>query len=383
MSGLGVIISPEEFLTGQLRDGGQVDDLLSMAALDLTSEWGREISRGERRIRCIQVNRAGLSVRITPNGGRSFVGVLAGRFALDGSGDGVVGPGEVLEVPDRGATLLLLTPRPQGRLTVLDCGPSAIAQTGGDLPIPTVHGGNADGMAADYYHGYADRYEEVYLHGATTWETTDPNDILVRMLQRLEVNPCRVIDLGCGEGRDAIFLARNGFKVLGVDVSHAALQRARERARQEGVECRFLERDVTTLRGVPDRSFDFAINMGCLHMMPDKDSRSRHLARVFEVLRPSGWFLLAHCREKWLHGFWSVPEAESIGTPTPGRIVERRLRTARGAKTVPLVLVPYLESTEDQLAAECEQVGFKVLKVLSQAAEAFGSTAVLLLGRPA
>jgi hypothetical protein len=59
------------------------------------------------------------------------------------------------------------------------------------------------------------------------------------------------------------------------------------------------------------------------------------------------------------------------------------LRTARGAKTVPLVLVPYLESTEDQLAAECEQVGFKVLKVLSQAAEAFGSTAVLLLGRPA
>jgi SAM-dependent methyltransferase len=379
---LGVIITAEMFLAGQLRDGSQIDDLLGMAALDLTSEWDSERSHGERQVRCLEVGRAGSSVRVVPDGSRSFVGVLAGRFAVNGSVNGLVGPGEVLEIPDCGITLLLITPRPEGRLTILDCGTAAITQTGSDLPIPTVHGGNAEGMAADYYYGYADRYEEVYRHGGTTWETKDPNDTLMQTLEQLEMDPCRAIDLGCGEGRDAIFLARNGFKVLGVDVSNAALQKARKRAQQESVNCYFLERDVITLRGVPDRSFDFAINMGCLHMIPDQESRSRHLARVFEVLCLGGWFLLAHCREKWLQGFWSVPDAESIGTPIPGQIIERRLRTGEGTKMVPLPLVPYLESTEDQLAAECQQAGFEVIKVLSQDTAAFGSTAVLLLGRP-
>jgi SAM-dependent methyltransferase/mannose-6-phosphate isomerase-like protein (cupin superfamily) len=235
----------------------------------------------------------------------------------------------------------------------------------------------------DYYYGYSDRYAAVYSAGGVTWEPEVPNEALIHALDRLGVEGGKVIDCGCGEGRDSIYLASRGFAVTGVDVARPALDRARTRAVAAGVRPTFLERDVTELRGLPEASFDLAINMGCLHMIPDPDLRARHLVRVRELLRPGGLFLLAHCRERWGEGFFSIPDYEAVAPLVPGRVLERRIRLPDGTTTMlPLQLVPYKESSEDELRAELAAAGFETMADLSDQTEAFGNTVILAARRP-
>ncbi|MFH8788923.1 class I SAM-dependent methyltransferase [Streptomyces roseoverticillatus] len=77
----------------------------------------------------------------------------------------------------------------------------------------------------------------------------------------------RALDLGCGTGANAVFLAQNGYDVVGVDFTEYALQRARERAREAAVEdhCRFVNADLSSPRipGV-EGPFDLLIDYGTL-----------------------------------------------------------------------------------------------------------------------
>ena len=114
-----------------------------------------------------------------------------------------------------------------------------------------------------------------------------------------------------------------------VDISAAALAKGRQRARQEGLTCRFVEDDVLSLKNFGPAEFDLALDMGCLHMLVEPTHRAQYLRRVYEILKPGGSFLIAHCREKWLQGFFSVlhyDEVVASGPIEPGRVIERRIR---------------------------------------------------------
>lgn len=233
---------------------------------------------------------------------------------------------------------------------------------------------------SDYYYEYDDCYRTVYAEGAELWETPEPNGTLVAFVEQFgTVLGPRVIDLGCGEGRDSLYLARRGFEVVGVDVSRTALEKARSVARRERLACQFFERDVTLLREIADGSFDWAINMGCLHMLDDRRHRLRHLRRVHDVLRPGGLFLVAHCRSEWMKGFFSVPHYEEVGPAVPGRVVRRRIRLADGGiKWIDLPTTHFKESSEDELAGELTGAGFDASVFVCENNEAFGNTAVLV-----
>ncbi|MFC4075972.1 class I SAM-dependent methyltransferase [Salinithrix halophila] len=242
---------------------------------------------------------------------------------------------------------------------------------------------DSDATLADYYYGYDERYRKVYEEGGTFWETEEPNPPVVWFEKQYGLKGKKVLDLGCGEGRDSIFLAKRGVEVTGVDVSRAALDKARERSRTEGVSCNFIERDVLYLRNISANDYDFALNMGCLHMITDPKHRRKHLSRVHEILKPGGYFLLAHCREKWLKGFFSVPDYEKVGPVVPGRVIDRKIRTEDGTKMIPLELLPYKESSADELTKELEGVGFSVVEVFNENTFAFGNTNVLVARKPA
>jgi 2-polyprenyl-3-methyl-5-hydroxy-6-metoxy-1,4-benzoquinol methylase len=108
----------------------------------------------------------------------------------------------------------------------------------------------------------------------------------VRPVEGREGAPPRVLDVGCGEGRFAVELAREGLEVVGVDVAEEAVSRARARAPQ-------LDFRVIPLQGewpLADASFDAVWAGETIEHVADT---SRWLSQLARVLRPGGRLLLS------------------------------------------------------------------------------------------
>ncbi|WP_327696793.1 class I SAM-dependent methyltransferase [Streptomyces sp. NBC_00459] len=242
------------------------------------------------------------------------------------------------------------------------------------------------GTIGDYYYGYEDRYRTVYENGAELWESAEPNASLLQMIgERPDVFSGQIIDLGCGEGRDSLYLLSQGHDVVSVDVSHSALTRARELATAANLDASgFVERDIIYLRGFGENSFDLAMNMGCLHMLVDEEQRGSHISRVFDILRPGGHFIVDHCASEWGKGFFSIPDYTEVAADmVPGRVIPRRIRVADGEKNIGLEVLPYSERSGEALTEEISRHGFSLVSSLHTDTEAFGSSAMLLFQKPA
>jgi len=82
--------------------------------------------------------------------------------------------------------------------------------------------------------------------------------------------PGRALDVGCGSGRDAIYLAKRGWRVTGVDSVEKALASARRRAAEEGVEVQWIKGDVAELGRLGlQPGYDLLYDFGCIHGLSD------------------------------------------------------------------------------------------------------------------
>lgn len=105
-------------------------------------------------------------------------------------------------------------------------------------------------------------YEVIYRYFRAPWDI-GAREELVALVDSGRLKPCRAIDLGCGAGANAIYLAQKGFEVTGVDYSIAALEKAQARAEEAGVQVEFILDDLTNLRNVSG-TFDFLLDYGVL-----------------------------------------------------------------------------------------------------------------------
>lgn len=144
-----------------------------------------------------------------------------------------------------------------------------------------------------------------------------------------------------------------------------------------------MERDIIYLRGFDENSFDLAMNMGCLHMLVDDEQRARHISRVFDLLRPGGYFIVDHCASEWGKGFFSIPDyAEVAADLVPGRVISRKIRVADGEKNVGLEVLPFAERPGDALTEEISRHGFSLVNSTHTDTEAFGASTMLLFKKP-
>ena len=98
------------------------------------------------------------------------------------------------------------------------------------------------------------------------------------------------LDVGCGAGLEALYLAWEGYRVIGVDSSEPALEVARERVAAAGIEVD-LRRGSAFDLPVPSASIDLALDRGCFHCI-DREDRPDYAREIDRVLRPGGLFLL-------------------------------------------------------------------------------------------
>lgn len=115
-----------------------------------------------------------------------------------------------------------------------------------------------------------------------------PDENLVEWFDTGRLRPGRVLEPGCGNGRNAVFLARRGCTVDAVDFSARALGWARERAAGAGVEVTFHERSIVDVDPDPG-SYDLVYDGGCFHhVAPHR--RPQYVELVRRALRPGGHF---------------------------------------------------------------------------------------------
>jgi len=129
------------------------------------------------------------------------------------------------------------------------------------------------------------------------WNIEEPPKALVELVERENVKPCKTIDLGCGAGNYAIYLAGIGFDVTGIDISQSAIKTARANAKKKRVRCNFLVSDAIGDLDEVKQTFDFAYDWELLHhIYPEK--RKKYVENVDRILNSGGKYLSVCFSEK-------------------------------------------------------------------------------------
>ncbi len=113
---------------------------------------------------------------------------------------------------------------------------------------------------------------------------------LSQLVESGRIKAGRALDLGCGTGREVIYLAQHGFDATGVDISPTAIRMAREAADAVGVEARFIVDDLTEMSRV-EGSFDLLMDYGAINDL-NQNQRDAYMSRVLPLASDGAQFVL-------------------------------------------------------------------------------------------
>jgi cyclopropane fatty-acyl-phospholipid synthase-like methyltransferase len=133
---------------------------------------------------------------------------------------------------------------------------------------------------------------------------------------------CKALEIGCGTGTNAVWLAEHNFEVTATDVSEMAIQRAGKRASDAGVKCTFLVTNFLNDK-IPTAPFGFVFDRGCFHSFGSDKERDRFAENVAFHLEKGG---------RWLSLVGSIDDGpRDVGPPQ------------RSARDIVLAVEPYFQ----------------------------------------
>lgn len=137
-------------------------------------------------------------------------------------------------------------------------------------------------------------WDRFYADGSRSvpFFVSKPDENLAAYLDQGLIAHGRALDLGCGRGRNALYLAARGFQVDAVDLSPVAVAWGEGQAQEAGVDVRFLCGDAFTLPAAElSGPYDLVVDSGCFHHLPPH-RRVSYLALLDRVLAPGGHLAL-------------------------------------------------------------------------------------------
>ena len=143
-------------------------------------------------------------------------------------------------------------------------------------------------MDRKYYEAYDDRYRQV--HGENLqWFADEPSPIVGEVMARFSIpKNARILEIGCGEGRDGGALMARGYDVLATDVSPAAIAYARKRFPAYGERFQVLD----CLKESLDEKFDFLYAVAVVHMLVHQEDRDGFYRFLRAHLKDDGLALI-------------------------------------------------------------------------------------------
>lgn len=156
-------------------------------------------------------------------------------------------------------------------------------------------------------------WDDSYVGPPPPWDIGRPQAAFVRLGEAGMLTGA-LLDAGCGTGEHTILAALYGARALGIDISPRAIESARAKAAERGVDARFQVHDVLGIDSLGE-TFDTILDSGLFHVFDDS-ARSRYVAGLHLALRPGGHLHLM-CFSDRQPGDWG-----------PRRVGEDELRAA-------------------------------------------------------
>ena len=152
-------------------------------------------------------------------------------------------------------------------------------------------------------------YRLTYRLGTPRWDSGVPQPELEQLVAGRP--PGRVLDLGCGTGADAVYLAGHGWEAVGIDFAPEAIAAAKKKAADAGVTAAFVLGDASRLADAGVRGpFDLLLDVGCYHTIP-AGRRDAYVAGAAAAARPGADFYLAGIADP--ARLWRLLGAHGIG----------------------------------------------------------------------
>jgi ubiquinone/menaquinone biosynthesis C-methylase UbiE len=156
--------------------------------------------------------------------------------------------------------------------------------------------------------------------GLPPWDTGQPQPAIVQLAEAGLLTG-RVLDVGCGTGDNALFLAERGFDVTGLDCAPTAIAAAQAKTVARGSSARFMVGDALKLAQFGEQ-FETVIDSGLFHIFSDHD-RKQLVAGLYTVLASGGHYhMLCFSEHTTLPGPRRVSQPEIRASFGPGWTIE-------------------------------------------------------------
>ena len=197
-----------------------------------------------------------------------------------------------------------------------------------------------------YYEAYDERYKQIHSMNLE-WEANVHSPILNEVIAKLDLGKeSKMLELGCGEGRDAFYLMQKGYDVCATDISSEAISFCKQKGAEYADRFMVLNACEDSL----EERFDFIYSVAVLHMLVLEEDRQKFLSFIKEHLKESGWALILSMGDGEMERSSDISNAFDE---------QERVHTETGTKV-------YVASTSckmvsfSTLEAEMEQSGFVV-----------------------
>ena len=179
-----------------------------------------------------------------------------------------------------------------------------------------------------------------------------PDENLVSYFASKQIRPGNVLELGCGAGRNAIYLAEQGCSVVGVDLSEKALEWAKQRTQGMDINIEWICANIFDV-ALQENSFDFIYDSGCFHhIAPHR--RSTYLALIQKLVKPNGYFALCSFEKHGQYGGSAMSDEEVY-----------RKRSLEGG-------LGYTKESLKEIFQSWEEIEIRSMKPMSEEDDCFG-----------
>ena len=157
-----------------------------------------------------------------------------------------------------------------------------------------------------YYEAYEKRYRQVH-EKSLSWASDKNSPIVLEILRKYcDSDKTKILDVGCGEGRDCLFLLDLGYDVQALDISEEAIRYCKNKAGEKNKE-RFHAVDVCT--DSFEGTFDFIYSVATLHMLVLEQDRKQYLLFIKSHLSENGYALILSMGDGQMESESDVKEA--------------------------------------------------------------------------